>query len=282
MLLNDINEFNWTADNFGATYSEAGFGTSMTTGAANTKGAAVTLLSGATVTDDVYGIAINFLGGSTSAAARQFMADLLVDEAGGTSYSVKIANLMADAPTMILFGGYQYYFPLYIKSGSSIGMQAQCQAATQTMRCAVKVFGKPSHPHLLTVGHRVETLGADTATTTGIGITPGTNALGSYTTTLGTTSNNNWWWQMGYVTTDTIITSASYHFDVKAGDGTNDKLCMEGVLTGGSSIEQLSKAAFGYGLPIRRIVSGSNVYIRAAATNVAPDTGISVCAYALG
>ena len=281
MLLNDINEFNWTADNFGSTFSEADFGTSMTTGAANTKGAAVTLLSGATVTDDVYGIAINFFGGATASAARQFMADLLVDEAGGTSFSVKIANLMADAPTLI-FTGYQYYFPLYIKAGSSIGMQAQCQAASQALRCAVKVFGKPSHPHLLSVGTRVETFGADTATTTGTGLTPGTNALGSYTASMGTTSNNNWWWQMGYVITDTSITSAAYHFDVKAGNGTDDKLCIEGILTTGTASEQMSKTAIGYGLPIRRIASGSNVYVRSAALFAAPDTGFSVCAYALG
>ena len=281
MLLNDISEFNWTADNFGSTFSEADFGTSMTTGAANTKGAAVTLLSGATVTDDVYGIAINFFGGATASAARQFMADLLVDEAGGTSFSVKIANLMADAPTLI-FTGYQYYFPLYIKAGSSIGMQAQCQAASQALRCAVKVFGKPSHPHLLSVGTRVETFGADTATTTGTGLTPGTNALGSYTASMGTTSNNNWWWQMGYVITDTSITSAAYHFDVKAGNGTDDKLCIEGILTTGTASEQMSKTAIGYGLPIRRIASGSNVYVRSAALFAAPDTGFSVCAYALG
>ena len=281
MLFNEVNEFNWTADNFGATFSETGFGTTMTTGAANTKGSAVELLSGATVTDDIYGIAINFLGGATNAAARQFMADLLVDEAGGSAYSVRIANLMTDAPALFV-GGYQYYFPLFIKAGSSIGMQAQCQAATQSLRCAVKVFGKPSHPHLLSVGTRVETLGADTATTTGIGITPGTNALGSYTTTLGTTSNDNWWWQMGFVCTDTAITSANYYFDVKAGNGTNDKMCIDGIMVMGTSAEQFGKTAIGCGLPVRKIVSGSNVYIRSAALNIAPDTGISVCAYALG
>ena len=281
MLFNEVNEFNWTADNFGSTFSEAGFGATMTTGAANTKGAAVQLLSAATVTDDIYGIAINFFGGATSTTARQFMADLLVDEAGGTSYSVKIANLMVDAPSL-LFSGYQYYFPLYIKAGSSIGMQAQCQAATQAIRCAVKVFGKPSHPHLLRVGTSVQTLGADTATTTGIGITPGTQVMGSATTTLGTITKDCWWWQMGYVITDTSITSAVYHFDVLAGTGTNDKVCIEGIITSGSSVEQMSKSAIGYGLPVRRIVSGSNAYVRAAAFAGAPDSGISVCAYALG
>jgi len=281
VLFNEVNEFNWTADNFGATFSEAGLGTSMTTGAENTKGTAVTLLSGATVTDDVYGIALNFFNGATSGAARQFMADLLVDEAGGTSYSVKIANLMADAPS-IIFTGYQYYFPIFIKAGSSIGMQAQCQAATISLRAAIKVFGKPSHPHLLSVGTRVETFGANTATTTGTGITPGTQAMGSNTVSLGTTSNNNWWWQMGYVTTDTSITSAVYHFDILAGDGTNNKTCLEGIITSGSSIEQMAKSAIGYGLPIRRVANGSNVYARAAAVAAAPDSGISVCAYALG
>ena len=281
MLLNDVNEFNWTADNFGATYSEAGFGTGMTTGAANTKGTAVTLLSGATVTEDVYGIALNFFGGATSAAVRQFLADLLIDEAGGTSWSAKIANLIVDAPSL-LFMGYSYYFPLYIKAGTSIGMQAQCQAATIALRCAVKVFGKPSHPHLLRVGTRVETLGADTATSAGVVVTPGTNALGAYTASLGTLANDNWWWQMGYAINDSTITSAVYHLDVKAGNGTNDKLCIEGILTSGSAVEQMAKTAFGYGLPIRRVAAGSNVYVRAAAMAGAPDSNVSVCAYALG
>ena len=280
MLFNEVNEFNWTTDNFGATYTDADFGTSMTTGAANTKGAAVQLLSA--LAEDVYGIALVFCGGATAAAARQFMADLLVDEGGGTSYSVKIANLAVDAPTLY-FTGYQYYFPLYIKAGSSIGMQAQCNAATIDLRCGIKVVGKPSHPHLLQVGTRVETFGADTATTQGTGITPGTNAQGSYTASLGTTANDNWWWQLGWLQTDATTFNNAYFFDVKAGDGTNDKLCIEGVATTGSTSEQVAKTAFGYGMPIRRIVAGSNVYVRSASYSpAAPDSGISVCAYALG
>ena len=281
MLFNEVNEFNWTADNFGTTYSEAAFGTGMTTGAANTKGTAVTLLSGATVTEDVYGIALKFIGGSAAATVRQFLADLLIDEAGGTSWSVKIANLIVDAPSFF-DTGYSYFFPLYIKAGSSIGMQAQCQAATIALRCAVKVFGKPSHPHLLRVGTRVETLGANTATSDGVAITPGNLALGSYTASLGTLANDNWWWQMGFAVNDSSITSAAYHFDVKAGDGTNDKLCIEGIMSAGSTAESFGKTAFGYGLPIRRVAAGSNVYVRAAAVGSAPDSGISVCAYALG
>ena len=49
-----------------------------------------------------------------------------------------------------------------------------------------KLFGKPTRPELLRVGTKVQTYGAVTASTSGTAITPGTNAMGAYTASLGT------------------------------------------------------------------------------------------------
>lgn len=281
MLLVPANEFGWSADNYGATYSDANIGTGATSGGSNTKGAAVSCLSGATVAQDVYGISICFGGGYTTGAIRRWFVDLLIDPAGGTSWSVAIANLLAGSPSTS-FLGYNYYFPLYLKAGTSIGIQAACSTGTQAIRACIRVFGKPSRPDLVKVGTKVETFGAVTGTTSGTSITPGSSSLGSYVS-LGTTSNDLWWWQSGgIVFNDTTLTGNTYLIDVAAGDASNKKICVNHAVMITSSFEIQGKDAFGTVPPIRHIKGGETVYARAASCDVGPDTTPTTTAYGLG
>ena len=279
MLYTDVNEFNWIKSSVGDSASIYHAGTSMTTGAANTKGTAVTMLAGASVTTDVYAFAIRLGTVGTAGARRSFLYDLLIDEAGGTSWTVKIDNLLAHQEASHL-GGYTYYFPVFIKSGTSIGVQAQCNVATITTFASIKLFGKPTKPELLKVGYRVETIGANTATTDGVSITPGNAAAwGSYAS-IGTPSNNNWWWQMGVTFTDTSMTALSSNvFEIAGGDDTNKKNCIVDVLCSVDSSENCSKNAFGSMLPIKSIPSGETIYARGTSSSTTADTGCSVVVY---
>lgn len=273
------NDFQATVDNYGSTYTDTGIGTSVTSGTANNKGTAVSLISGASVTDDVFGISILFSGGSSNAAVRNFLADILVDPAGGSSWTTIINNLCFHGPSLAV-GGYWFYFPLFIKNGSSIGVQTQCSNASTACRCAVRLYCRPSRPDSIKVGSIVETFGATTASSDGTAITPGTNAMGSYTASLGTTVHDLWWWQIGCGLNNATQSSVTYLFDAAA-DATTKVLLTENVMSSGNTSEQSKKNSMGSRLPYRYIKAGNTIYARAACIGT-PDSGGTVVVYGLG
>lgn len=278
MLYNDVNEFNWSADNFGTTYTDAAFGTSITTGAANTKGSAVSAISGASVTEDCYALSLVFTGGYSSGGIRTYLVDLLIDPAGGTSWSTLIENVMADSPGFGV-GGVFYNFPIFIKSGTSIGFQAQCNAATQTLRCGVILHGKPTRPDLMKYGHKVTTYGANTTTTSGVAITTGASQTKGSWTSIGTLSSDHWAWQMGFGVQDsTAGASFQYFMDMSIGDGTNQRMAMMDVSYFKTSSEIGGMMNNPYLQPVRKGNSGEGVYIRALAS-YADDSGLVATAY---
>jgi len=283
MLWTPQNEFGYTVDNFGATITDAGFATSVNAHAtnANQKGTAVSLIAGASVLQDIFGVAIVFTGGNTAASIRRFLADLLVDPAGGTAWSTLIPNLFVNNPSL-LCGGYRYYFPIYIKAGSSIGCQQQCSTANIPFRCGVRLFGKPSRPELVKVGSQVEAFGVTAASTSGTALTPGNAVVGAYAS-MGTSVADLWWWQWGGIgTNDTTMTPQKGGFgDVAAGDATNKKICVEGCNQMVTAAEESTKEAFGLMVPIRHIKGGETVYVRASMSGAA-DTTPTTTAYGLG
>lgn len=288
LMLNDVNTFNFSVDNFGATYTDAGIGTNVPGNAsANVKGANTALLTG--IAEDCYGIAICFSGGSTSTAIRRQMVDLLIDPGAGvggagSSWSVAIANLYANSPTLLGnsgFVGCWYYFPLFLKAGTAIGAAHQdLVAGTLALRVAVRVYGKPTRPDLIKVGTKVQTIGATVGTTTGVAVTPGTSVQGAYSASLGTTNFDAWWWQLGIGSADAALLAISYIFDV-AVDATNKRLVAPGIRYGTSSLENAGKSAIGICPPVKRVPAGTDIYVRGACTS-APDTGFTAIVYALG
>ena len=284
LFVPDTNTFNFQVDNYGATYTDAGFGLNAPGNAsANVKGANTAMLSA--LAEDCYGLSITFAGGNTTTAIRRQMTDILIDPAGGTSWSVLIANLYANSPCLGVTGafGYNYYFPIYLKAGTSIGAAHQdLVGTTQALRVGIRAYGKPSRPDLIRCGTKVATIGATTATTTGVAVTPGTNAMGSYSATLGNTPYDVWWWQLGIGSADTTMTANGYFFDV-AVNATNKLLCMQNVpyiVVG--TIEQASMGAIGGALPIRHVQSGEAVFVRGVGTGGAPDTTMTAIVYAVG
>lgn len=287
MLFSPYNQFNWSVDNFGATYTDAGLGVNSPGHAnANTKGANTNMLNG--IAEDCYGISICFSGQSATTTVRRCYVDLLVDHAAGvgnagTSWSVKIANLYANSPTFGTSGafGYWYYFPLYLPAGTAIGTAHQnLVAGTLPLRVSMRVYGKPTRPELVWTGTKVQTLGA-AGSTSGTAVTPGTSAKGSYSASLGTLTGDAWWWQMGVASNDTSMTANGYLFDI-AVNATNKLIVAENIpYTVTGTIEQASMGAMGSKVPIGMAVSGENVYVRGAAA-AAPDSTMTAIVYALG
>jgi len=287
MLFTPVNHFNWQANNFSDSYAgDTSAHTLLTAGgSAHTKGSDTACMVG--IAEDVYGITLNFSSGATSATIRRQMTDLLIDPAAGvgnpgSSWSVLINNLYTNSPALGTgFVGHQFYFPLYLKAGTALGARVQDVVASATCRLGIQAFGKPTRPELCKVGTKVVTIGATTGTTTGVAVTPGTDAYGSYSASLGTLGDAAaFWWQLGIGSNDTSMSANTYFFDI-AHDTTAKYVCAYGIqyfVTG--TAEQSSKSAYGQIPPIRIVPAGDAVYVRGAGTG-APDSTMTAVVYAV-
>ena len=227
-----------------------------------------------------------FSNGDTNNTIRRQMTDLMIDPAAGvggagSSWSVAINNLYSNSPSTAPGSmGYCYHFPLYLKAGTAIGARVQDVVGAATVRLSIRVLGKPTRPELLKVGTKVQTLGATTASTTGVAVTPGTAAVGSYSASLGTLTNDAWWWQVGIGSNDSGMTVCRYWFDI-AHDATNKYICARGISYGVSSTtEQSWKGAFGESQTICVAPAGTDVYVRGTG-NTTPDSSMTAIVYAV-
>jgi hypothetical protein len=268
-------------DNFGATITETGIGTSVPASATvNQKSATVQLIAAATIVEHCYGIGILFTGGATSAAAKRYLVDIMYDPAGGTNWQVLIPNLYSNSPSLIA-GGYKYFFPIRIPAGSSLGARTQCSVASGAMRVAVQLYGNPSRPELVKFGTYVEAFGVVESTTSGTALTPGNAVIGAYAS-IGTTAKDLWWWQWGGIgTNDTTMGAFSQQGDVAVGDATFKKTCVDNCIQVNTAAEQSGKDAFGFKIPVRLIPAGSTVWVRSAGSGAA-DTTPTTTAYGMG
>jgi hypothetical protein len=237
-LLGAGNRFNWTTSNASAPVAAGagGLGTSLTSGAAHTVGSTVQLLSA--LAEDAYGILIYANACATTASDRQLLYNIRTDPAGGTAWTTVIANLYCCNPgyvanTLGLLGGFWFYFPLFIKAGSTVGADFQCATATQTSSLWVTVFGKPSRPDMVKAGSYVEAFGADTANSRGTAITKGvSSAEGASWTQLGSNTTRPFWaWQFGVGGLDPTVGNINAMWDLAAGDGSNYDMIFENQLS---------------------------------------------------
>jgi hypothetical protein len=223
-----MNEFCWKLSSQSTVRPAAAYGDVLTAaGSAHSKGSYVEIFTGAEISTDVWGIWLNLNSADVTGSARTHLTDIAIDPAGGTSYTVKIANLFTAGATDLTVGnGHYYWFPLFIPAGSSIAAATQCSTASGTIRVWAKVYGKPSHPELTRVGTKVTTYGADTGTSAGTAITPGTTNDGAYVT-LATPTAKNWFWQFNIGSGDTSQSVTLYWADLAYGAAGSEKLIIE-------------------------------------------------------
>jgi hypothetical protein len=254
------------------------FGTSVTPGN-NTMGGWQQLLSGATVAQDVFGIMIQINNGS--GASRDILVDIGVDPAGGSSYSVVIPYLIGSCAGANGFGGIWYYFPLWIRAGSSIAARASVNNATVgTVRVYAKVFGQPQNPENIKVGTYVDAHGITTGTSNGTAITSGTTSEGAWTTLNASTTRQAWWWQMGFGINNGTITALVWSMDLGIGDGSNKAVVIEDLIAYTDTSERINYANPAMGCEFDT-PAGSGVYGRLQCSGTVV-TGLSVAAWSLG
>lgn len=279
-----ISRASWLYDNFGANPG-ATPGTAVTPGISNAEGSWVQIASSANIDQDVYGFFLWIFNNAvaTPTTGKNFLLDVGVDPAGGTSYTAVISNIVCgSAGPITAAGGHRFLFPLRIKAGSSVAVRIQGSHGTATdSRVAARFYGYPSRPEMFPVGGISETIGSIT-NSNGVSFTPGNAADGSWTL-LGATTNPLWWWQIAYQIDNGTITAEYTYIEIAFGDASNKHIILRNMHQGTTS-EQIGSLLDG-NLNIFEafcpVPAGTNIYIRGRCLN-APDTGYNGVAIGIG
>jgi hypothetical protein len=179
------------SDNFGSPFSDtanAGFGVGITPGTSSADGTAVTVLPALSHDCEYLWLGVSGIGNSGGANAA--LMDVLVDPAGGTSWSELISDLLVGFSANIVYNTtpqgvpVEYHFPLWIPAGASVGARIRMQnasAPTGTRVMAVAAGGN-RNPASWWCGQKVETVGT-MAPSSSLGqiVTPGANVAVSGT-----------------------------------------------------------------------------------------------------
>lgn len=237
--------YGWSFCSIGTTRPAAAVGATVTP-AQNTKAGAAwaAVLTGANLSRDVFGLWINFNSNASTNNARDTIVDVGVDPAGGTSYTVLIPDLLASCASPYVGGhgnGINYFFPIWIKSGSQVAVRASINNATVgTLRCWMRAVGEPLDLRTVRVGYKVRAYGITAASSSGTAVTPGTTSEGSWTQ-LGTIAADEhpWFWQLGYGANQGTITAVYNSGDLAIGDASNKVIPIEQRIWGGTTTEQI-------------------------------------------
>lgn len=271
-----FNHFGWT---YSLQVNPATTPGVAVTPANGSKGAYVQLASGANLTQDVYGVSLNINTGATTSTARPIRLDLGLDRAGGTSYTAKISDILCGASAAWATGlGYNYYFPLFIKAGTSVGVCGQ-GIETGTFRVWAKFFGRPARPDLIRTGQWAETVGTPSGAG-GVSFTPGNSSSEGAWASLGTTTRNCWWWQLSAQINNSTITALAYFLDLAWGTASNKHMIQENILLavpGTAETINLWNGEDG----AEDVPVGSTLYVRGTCSGTAV-TGFSALAHGIG
>lgn len=269
---NGANDFAVTASYSSSRPGTAGYGTPLAAANISTANAYSTTYTqvGGALRDDCYGMLINVNNNFAGGTFRQLALQFSVDYTGGTAFStgnIIISGLLgSQAITYQLGGGLWYYFPLYIPSGSTVGVTGRgSTTAAPVPHVAVKYMTAPSNPSMAKRGAFVETIGLTlgTGTVTGVSVTPSTAVSEPNTWTLiGTTQQRLWHWQLACQHSDTTMTLLNYHVDLGVGTSTT---AVDPIITD-QFIETSATEQFTY-IPITQgvekvVPAGSNIYAR--------------------
>ena len=162
----------YCTENLQATPSATAIGTAVTAGASNTEGSDTALLTA--LAHDVEYLRIGISKFYAADLDGSALLDILIDPAGGSSYSVLIPDLLAgwtaptssSAPTSIPLW---YDFPVWIPAGATVACRAQSAlAAPAAAYVLVQAFGGNANPASWWCGQRVTALGPNAATSRGV------------------------------------------------------------------------------------------------------------------
>lgn len=207
--------------NLTGTPPAATVGTNFTAGASNTDGTSVSVISA--LSHDLHYLIVGIGGVNVSTGDGQGLLDILIDRAGGTSWSSFIDDLVCGftpTPAAGTAGIQQWYhFPLFVPAGASLGVRARTAhtANITSGRVVIYGYGEPSRPDMWWCGTGVESLGINEASSKGTNVTPGNSGTYSSWTTIGTSSYRYGAVQFGVNGSDATASAIGYYWQIGYG-----------------------------------------------------------------
>lgn len=193
MLILPPFQFAHCTDNLTSTPPTAAVGTQFGTDTltANVNGTPVTVI-GTALTHDVHYMVIGISGFNASGFFTPTLTDILYDPAGGTSWSTLIEDIASgftsgNAAGSVCFAAY-YHFPLWVKAGATFGVTAKTSNSPPGLtngRIGLWLYGEPSRPDTWWAGQKVDAIGVNGLSSTGVAITPGSTGTWSAWTSIG-------------------------------------------------------------------------------------------------
>lgn len=263
------NQFLWTAHSTAdGTQPSTSFGTSVTPGT-NSYGSYVQLISGASVTDEVWEFEIRVDNVGINAAARNCVIKIGLDEAGGTSYTDFIVDLLTGPAGSTAAGTdfappVKFVFPVRIPAGASVAAAASVNSATLTaIQVSIMLRGRPTRPDVVRRGVGVDTFGATPASSSGTSITPGTASEGSWTQIGSAAAKTYWYWEVGWGLNTSTSADCLQFVDVGVGDASNKQVIIANAELSFTVRETIRRPSMGRA---GMAVSGDLLYVRAQAS----------------
>lgn len=275
-------EFQFRASDHLTTRPGNTYGALITASASvDTYGSYTEVLADTAITEDCYGLAIIVSEMAVSGSIRNGTITVGKDEAGGTSYTDWLTDLIVGNAAQYADGGDGptfYYFPMYIKAGTSLAAKLANQTASATCRCAMVAYGRPKYPQAVRCASKFENFGATTGN--GTSLTSGTTSEGSWTQ-VGTnpTIQGLWWWQFGWQAADDTMANVMYHVDLARGDASNKHIIFENAPVWHSSAERVIKPFLHVpSFYVGEATTADLIYMRAQCSGTS-DQALQVAAY---
>jgi hypothetical protein len=263
----------------GPAHTNVWFGTRYTP-ALNAKGAWTNMM---TLTGDINHLTFLPAGAGFDAGSRQIKMDIGVDPAGGTAYSVLIADILVGGIgwNSNPYWGSRFNFPICIRSGTSIAVRGWTTGASYNISAWMQGQGQFSLP--VPYGSFCETIGVNPATASGTAVTPGLSGDKGAWFSLGTTTNNLFHWSLSFQVSDTTQSPQTIYIDLAySTNGTSYTIILPDVLFFVSLVE-LGGGTQPY-CQYFPVPAGATLYARAALGEVSGVTAanLNVAAHGIG
>ena len=267
----------------GQPYSADPPSVSFTPGSESSKGDWYQLESG--LSAEGFGLTVFWAYVWAGAQAHNFLAEIGMDPAGGTSYSVLVTDFILDkaynhsyTPLGVINAT---YLPLRIPSGASLAMRAEdsysSAPATGDAQCIVEQ--KRSAPQAERFGVHTESIGI-AGSSKGTAITLGTSGSWGDWESLGATSKDLWYFDVrAGLDLDSINTRAVW-VQLAVGDGSSYHVIRERSYRSTTWEEAASQ----YDRPVGNypVKAGSTLYARGTTSVGSADSGWHVAAIGVG
>lgn len=263
----------------------ATFGVQVASGTGSADGSAVTLISA--LSHDAEYLRLALCTTKTSDIDNNCLMDILIDPAGGTSWSVLIPSLACTPLTNIQCASNSpigpsgfYDFPIWIPAGASIGARARNAGGTlQTLGVYAMAMGGNANPASWWCGQRVTAIGVDAANSRGSTHTPGASGAFSSWANFGST--------LGEACGALQFAAMGEHtFGSTWGSGTQEEwqFGVGSVQIGPSIWRAVTSTENGWWVPtgpiFKRLAAGTQLMTRGKNSASSPPAK-SICAYAV-